>query len=210
MARLAAYLVAFIVGLTVIAGLIAGAQRDDAGPVDLIVINGRVYTADGQGTMAEAVAVRGNKILTVGTTREVQRLRRPQTVVVDARGGAVLPGFDDAHTHLVSGGLSMNQINLLDARTLPAIENALREWAAAHPDEAWVIGRGWLYEPFPGGLPTRQILDALIPDRPAYLTSYDGHTGWANSVALKAAGITRRSKNPANGIIVKDPRTGEP
>jgi predicted amidohydrolase YtcJ len=209
-ARLTAYLVAFIVGITVIAGLITGAQRDDTGPVDLIVLNGRVYTADGQGTMAEAVAVQGNKILRVGTNREVQRLRRPRTVVVDARGGAVLPGFNDSHTHLLSGGLSMNQINLLDARTLPAIESAVREWSAAHPDEPWVIGRGWLYEPFPGGLPTRQILDALVPDRPAYLTSYDGHTGWANSAALKLAGITRRSKNPADGIIVKEARTGEP
>ncbi|MET0214011.1 MAG: amidohydrolase family protein, partial [Vicinamibacterales bacterium] len=173
-ARLTAYLVAFIVGITVIAGLIAGAQRDDTGPVDLIVLNGRVYTADGQGTIAEAVAVQRNKILRVGTNREVQRLRRPRTVVVDARGGAVLPGFNDSHTHLLSGGLSMNQLNLLDARTLPAIESAVHEWSAAHPDEPWVIGRGWLYEPFPGGLPTRQILDALVPDRPAYLTSYDG------------------------------------
>jgi predicted amidohydrolase YtcJ len=209
-ARLTAYLVAFIVGITVIAGLIVGAQRDDGGPVDVIVVNGRVYTADGQGTMAEAVAVQGNKILRVGTNREVQRLRRPQTVVLDARGGAVLPGFNDSHTHLMSGGLSMNQINLLDARTLPAIESTVREWVAAHPDEPWVVGRGWLYEPFPGGLPTRQILDALVPDRPAYLTSYDGHTGWANSLALKLAGITRRSKNPVNGVIVKDARTGEP
>jgi predicted amidohydrolase YtcJ len=131
-------------------------------------------------------------------------------VVLDARGGAVLPGFNDSHTHLMSGGLSMNQINLLDARTLPAIESTVREWVAAHPDEPWVVGRGWLYEPFPGGLPTRQILDALVPDRPAYLTSYDGHTGWANSLALKLAGITRRSKNPVNGVIVKDARTGEP
>ena len=209
-ARLTGYLVAFIVGITVIAGLIVGAQRDDAGPVDLIVVNGRVYTADGQATMAEAVAVQGNKILQVGTNREVQRLRRPQTVVLDARGGAVLPGFNDSHAHLLSGGLSMNQINLLDARTLPAIESAVRDWAAAHPDEPWIVGRGWLYEPFPGGLPTRQILDELIPDRPAYLTSYDGHTGWANSLALKLAGVTRRSKSPANGVIVKDARTGEP
>ena len=86
------------------------------------------------GTMAEAVAVQGNKILQVGTNREVQRLRRPQTVVVDAHGGAVLPGFNDAHTHLLSGGLSLNQINLLDAKTLPAIETRCASWAAAHPD----------------------------------------------------------------------------
>ncbi|MGH9176153.1 MAG: amidohydrolase, partial [Vicinamibacterales bacterium] len=209
-ARLTAYLVAFIVGTTLIAGLIVGAQRDDGGPVDLIVLNGRVYTADGKGTMAEAVAVQGNKILHVGTSREVQRLRRPQTVVMDARGGAVLPGFNDSHVHFLGGGLALNQVNLLDAKTQSEIELTVREWAEAHSDRTWVTGRGWYYEPFTGGLPTRQILDELVPDRPAYLTSYDGHTGWANSRALKLAGITRRTANPAHGIIVKDARTGEP
>ena len=208
-ARLTAYIVALIVGTTVIAGLIVGAQRDSGGPVDLIVINGHVYTADGNGTIAEAVAVQGNKILQVGTSREIQRLRRPQTVVVDARGGTVLPGFNDSHVHLLSGGLSLDRVNLLDAKTLPVIEETIRAWAAENADREWVTGRGWYYEPFPGGLPTRQILDALVPDRPAYLTSYDGHTGWANSRALKLAGITRRTKNPEDGIVVKDAR-GEP
>jgi predicted amidohydrolase YtcJ len=209
-ARITAYLVALIVGTTFIAGLIVGAQRDDAGPVDLIVVNGRVYTADGQGTTAEAVAVQGNKILRVGTTREVQRLRRAQTIVVDAKGGTVLPGFNDAHAHLISGGLSLDAVDLVDARTVAQIEVAIRSWAESHPDRPWVTGRGWYYDPFAGGLPTRQLLDALVTDRPAYLVSYDGHTGWANSSALKLAGITRRTANPANGTIVKDARTGEP
>src|SRR6188508_2783234 len=102
-ARLTAYAVAFIVGVTLIAGLIVGAQREDDGPVDLIVINGKVYAADG-GDLAEAVAVRGNKVIRVGSNREIQRLKRAQTVVVDARGGAVMPGFIDAHAHLISGG----------------------------------------------------------------------------------------------------------
>jgi predicted amidohydrolase YtcJ len=208
-ARLTAYLVAFIVGTTIIAGLIVGAQRED-GPVDLIVINGRVYTADGGGTMAEAVAVQGNRILHVGTSREVQRLRRPQTVVVDARGGAVLPGFNDAHTHLVNGGLSLSRLNLSQARTELEIEELLRAWAAANPDTPWLTGRGWYYAPFAGGLPTRQMIDKIVSDRPVFLTSYDGHVGWANSHALKLAGITRRTPNPANGTIVKDARTGEP
>jgi predicted amidohydrolase YtcJ len=208
-ARITAYLVALIVGTTFIAGLIVGAQRDSAGPVDLIVVNGRVYTADGNGTMAEAVAVQGNKILQVGTSREIQRLRRPQTVVVDAEGGAVLPGFNDSHAHLISGGLALDQVNLLDAKTLPMIEETIRAWAATNPDREWVTGRGWYYEPFSGGLPTRQILDTLVPDRPAYLTSYDGHTGWANTRALKLAGVNRRTANPAHGIVVKDAR-GEP
>jgi predicted amidohydrolase YtcJ len=209
-ARLTAYLVALIVGLTFIVGLIVGAQRDADGPVDLIVVNGTVYTADAHGTMAEAVAVQGNKILLVGSNRQVQRLRRAQTVVVDAKGGAILPGFNDSHAHLISGALALEHLDLGEARTLTAIETAIKAWASAHPDRSWVIGRGWPYEPFAGGLPTRQQLDHLVPDRPAFLTAYDGHTGWANTAALKLANITRRTANPPNGIIVKDPHSGEP
>jgi predicted amidohydrolase YtcJ len=100
-ARLTAYIVAVIVGVTFIAGLIVGAQREDNGPVDLMVVNGHVYTADGEHTDAEAVAIQGNKILRVGSTREIQRLRRAQTVVIDAKGGAVLPGFIETDARLL-------------------------------------------------------------------------------------------------------------
>jgi predicted amidohydrolase YtcJ len=209
-ARLTAYAVAFIVGVTFIAGLIVRAQREDDGPVDLIVINGKVYAGDDTGELAEAVAVTGNKIVRVGSNRDVQRLRRRQTVVVDARGGAVLPGLNDAHAHLISGGLSLDQVDLTDATTIDDIKNTIRVWADAHPDREWITGRGWYYQPFNGAMPTRQMLDALVPDRPAYLVAYDGHTGWANTRALKAAGITRATRSPASGMIVKDPRTGEP
>ena len=82
-------------------------------------------------------------------------------------------------------------------------------WSEAHPERQWITGRGWYYQPFNGAMPTRQLLDSLVPDRPAYLVAYDGHTGWANSAALKAAGITRATKNPKDGIIVRDAR-GEP
>ena len=209
-ARLTAYAVAFIVGVTFIAGLIVGAQREDDGPVDLIVINGKVYSADGAAELAEAVAVRGNKVIRVGSNREIQRLKRAQTAVIDANGGAVLPGFNDAHAHLINGGLSLDQISLGDATTIDEIKDTIRVWSEAHPEREWITGRGWYYQPFNGAMPTRQMLDALVPDRPAYLIAYDGHTGWANTKALKAAGITRRTPSPANGVIVKDPRTGEP
>ena len=208
-ARLAAYAVAFIVGVTVIAGLIVGAQREDDGPVDLIVINGQVYTAQDD-DLAEAVAVRGNKVVRVGSNREIQRLRRAQTTVINARGGAVVPGFNDAHAHLVSGGLSLDEVSLSDAATIDEIKDTIRVWAEAHPEREWITGRGWYYQAFNGAMPTRQMLDALVPDRPAYLIAYDGHTGWANTKALKAARITRHTANPVNGIIVKDPRSGEP
>jgi predicted amidohydrolase YtcJ len=209
-ARLTAYAVAFIVGVTFIAGLIVRAQREDDGPIDLIVINGKVYPGDGSGELAEAVAVSGNKVVRVGTNREIQRLRRAQTEVIDARGGAVVPGFNDAHAHLVSGGLSLDQVSLDEARTIDEIKDTIRVWSESHPEREWITGRGWYYQPFNGAMPTRQMLDALVPDRPAYLIAYDGHTGWANTKALQLAGITRRTKSPANGVIVKEPRTGEP
>ena len=209
-ARITAYLVACIVGVTLIAGLIVGAQRADDDAVDLIVINGKVYAGGGTSEMAEAVAIRGNKVVRVGSNREIQRLRRAQTTVVDAKGGAVMPGFNDAHAHFISGGLALDQINLLEATTLDEVKDTIRIWSEAHPERTWITGRGWYYQAFAGTLPTRQLLDTLVPDRPAYLVAYDGHTGWANSKALKLAGITRHTKNPRNGVIVKDPRTGEP
>jgi predicted amidohydrolase YtcJ len=206
-ARLTAYIVAFIVGLTLIAGLIAGAQRADDGPVDLIIVNGKVFT--GEESLAEAVAVQGNKVLRVGTNREIQRLARAQTTVIDAKGGSVLPGFNDAHVHMMSGGLSLDQVSLSEATTLESVKETLKAWADANPTHDWIRGRGWLYAPFGDGLPTRQMLDQLVPDRPAYLVSYDGHTGWANTAALQRAGITRVTDAPVNGTIVKDVR-GEP
>jgi predicted amidohydrolase YtcJ len=208
--RLTTYVVVLIVAGTLIAGLIAGAQRDDdSGPVDLIITNGKVYTGSAD-DFAEAIAVRNNKILRVGTNREIKRLRRPQTTMVDAHGAAVLPGFNDAHVHFLDGGLSLSTLDLGGASTMEAIAARVREYAAAHPDRPWIEGQGWYYASFPGGAPTRQQLDALVPDRPAFLAAFDGHTGWANSKALALAGINRHTRSPRHGTIVKDARSGEP
>ena len=208
--RYATLIVSVIVAATLIAGFVIGAQRDDrSGPVDMVVLNGRVFTGADQ-EPAEALAMRGNEILRVGSNREMKRLAGKATKVIDAHGGTVLPGFIDAHVHFVSGGLGMDRVNLLDAESLEAINRKIREFAAANPDRPWVLGRGWYYSPFPGGLPTRQQLDALVPDRPAYMSCYDGHTGWANTAALKLAGITAKTPDPADGVVVKDPKTGEP
>lgn len=210
-ARVTAYIVVVIVAGTLIAGLIVGAQRDDSsGPVDLIVFNGNVYTADGRGRMAEAVAVRGNQILRVGSNREIKRLRRPQTRVIDAHGAAVVPGFIDTHVHLLDGGLGLTELSLNGASTLHDLERSIHEFAAANPEPAWIVGRGWSYALFAGGLPSRDVLDRIVPDRPAFLVADDGRTAWVNSKALALAGITRRTRSPQNGVILKDARTGEP
>jgi predicted amidohydrolase YtcJ len=209
-ARLTTYLVVGIVAATLIAGLIVGAQRDDSdGPVDLIVFNGKVYTADGSGTMAEAVAVRGNQILRVGSNREINRLRRPQTVLIDANGAAVVPGFEDTSTHFIDGGMALDEVDLTDATTVEEIQARIQAWATTHPDRPWIIGRGWQASVFGGG-PTHQLLDAVTADRPAYLVSADGRSAWLNLKALERAGITKRSATPPDGLIVKESRTGQP
>ena len=206
-ARLAAYLVALIVASTVIAGLIVGAQRDDnAGPVDVIVHNAKVYAADDLGTMAEAIAIRGNKILKVGGEREVMRYRRPQTTVIDARGAAVLPGFADAHASLVAGGLARDAVQLFGAATLDDIRARIETWVTVRPDAPWILGVGWSLDSV--AEPTRAQLDAIVSDRPIRLLSQDGETIWVNSKALALAGITRRTAAPAHGTIVRD-RRGE-
>ena len=210
-ARLTAYVVVGIVAATLIAGLMVGAQRDDTdGPVDVIIHNAKIYTAGTNGTMAEAVAIRGNQILRVGSEREVTRLRKPQTTMIDAKGAAVLPGFNDAHVHFIDGGLGLERIDLADAVTVDEVQSRIRTWASDHADASWVLGRGWYYQPFPGGLPTRQQLDAVVSDRPAQIISSDGHTSWVNTRALRLARITRKTPNPPGGVIVKDPKTGEP
>jgi hypothetical protein len=204
-ARLAGFIVVAIVTSTVIAGLIVGAQRDDtSGPVDLIVHNARVYAADDLGTMAEALAIRGNKILKVGSEREVMRYRKPQTTMIDARRAAVLPGFDDAHASLVAGGLARDAVQLFGAATLDDIRVRVEDWLAVRPDAAWVTGVGWSMDAV--SAPTRAQLDAIVSDRPLRLLSQDGQTLWVNSKALTIAGITRRTAAPPHGAIVRDRR----
>ncbi len=181
-----------------------------ANVADLIILNGKVHVADEKNTVAQAVAVKGNTILRVGTTNEIKALAGPSTRVIDARGGTVAPGFNDAHVHFIEGGLALKQADLAGLTALAEVQAAIREFAAKQPAGAWIAGRGWLYTPFPGGSPTAAQLDAVVPDRPAVMDCYDGHSIWVNSVVLKLAGITRATRDPVNGVIVRDPKTGEP
>jgi len=178
---------------------------------DLLIRSGHVFKpgATVDGPPATAVAVLGNRIVAVGTDRELANLRGPRTEVVDARGGLIMPGFNDAHLHLLDGALSLDQLNLYGLTDLPAVQNAIAAWATARPGDEWIVGQGWLYPAFPAGLPTRQQLDAVLADRPAFLYCFDGHTAWANSRALERAGIDRATPDPALGEIVRD-ADGEP
>lgn len=179
-------------------------------PADLLILNGRVYTGDEPGTVAEAVAIAGSAILRVGTNDELATLRGASTRVIDARGGTVAAGFNDSHVHFLSGGFALSDVDLSGLTTLGEVQDKIRMFAASHRDRPWVAGRGWMYAPFPGGSPTREQLDLVVPDRPAVMECYDGHSIWVNSKALELAGISKATPDPPNGVVVKDAKTGEP
>jgi len=179
-------------------------------PADLELGGGRIWTAEPDTPWAEAIAIRDGRILYVGDAAGAARYRGPKTRVAQLAGRLVVPGFNDSHVHLMGGALSLERVDLIEDQSVEAVQARIRSFAAAQPTSPWVLGRGWLYGSFPGGLPTRQQLDAVVPDRPAYMECYDGHSGWANSKALALAGITKDTKDPVNGTIVRDPATGEP
>jgi predicted amidohydrolase YtcJ len=177
----------------------------------MVLIHARVYTLNASKPWAQAVAVRDGKLLAVGSDEEILKFRASSTKVVDAKGRLVLPGITDCHVHFLDGSFSLEQINLEDAKSLDEVLRRLKAYAEAHPRDAWVLGRGWSYPLFPpSGLPDKKYLDKIIPDRPAYMEGFDGHTWWANSKALEAAHITKDTANPVGGEIVRDPATGEP
>jgi predicted amidohydrolase YtcJ len=197
-----------LLSLAILSGL--AAQQAAETPADLLILNGQVYTADGNGSLQAAVAVRGNRIAAVGANEDIGRLRGPRTQIVDAGGHAVVPGFNDIHTHILSGGLDLDTVDLQGAQSLQEVQSRIQAYAGAHRDLAWIRGRGWGYGPFPNGVPTREQLDAAVPDRPAIMRCFDAHSIWANSKALAAAHITKDTPDPPNGVIVRDPNTGEP
>lgn len=175
---------------------------------DLIVHNGRIFRSGPPGSRtddpATAVAIGDGRILGIGDERDARGWSRPTTTVVDAEGGLVMPGFNDAHMHLRDGAISLDRLDLFGITTLDAVQQAIAEYAAARPDQPWVAGRGWLYAAFPGGMPTREHLDAVVPHRPAYFECFDGHSAWANSRALEIAGVSAATADPPDGRIVRD------
>ncbi len=177
---------------------------------NLIIRHARIYTVNEKQPWAEALAVAGDKILAVGTEKDIEAYRGSSTKVVDAEQHLVLPGFTDAHVHFLDGAFSLLHVNLENAKTIPEIQKMVKEFADKHPSDGWLLGRGWSYPVFaPTGMPDKKYLDEIVPDRPVYLEGFDGHTWWANSKALQVAGITRDTPDPPNGTIVRDPVTGE-
>ena len=178
-------------------------------PADLVITGAPVWTADAAGSWSDAVAVRRDRVVALGADAAGE-LVGPRTRVVDARGGLVLPGFQDAHCHPPFAGKQRRQVWLNDVVGLDAYLDLVATYAADHPEEPWVLGGGWSMESFPGGTPRKEDLDRVVPDRPVFLFNRDVHGAWVNSRALEVAGIDRDTPDPPDGRIERDPGTGEP
>ena len=177
---------------------------------DLLLTNGRVYTVDPSSSWAEAVAVRDQRIVYVGDSAGAAQWTGTNTQVVDLAGRLLLPAFQDIHIHPISGGVEALVCDLNGLDGVAAYRSRIAEYASANPQVPWILGGGWSMADFgPGGRPGKELLDELVPDRPVFLSSSDGHSGWVNSVALEIAGITRDTPDPEDGIIDRDPVTGE-
>ncbi|MEJ7578469.1 MAG: amidohydrolase [Pyrinomonadaceae bacterium] len=178
---------------------------------DLVIINARVRTMDRERPVAEAVAVHRNRIIAVGSEAEIKRLTGAGTRVVDANKRLVLPGFNDAHVHFLSGGFQLSSVDLRDAATPQEFAERIRRFSATLPRGRWITGGDWDHERWPNApLPTKELIDSFTTDTPVFVNRLDGHMALANSAALKLAGVTRETKDPPGGLIVRDSRTGEP
>jgi predicted amidohydrolase YtcJ len=179
-------------------------RRAPVVPADLVLRHGVVYTMWPSRPWVDAVAVRDGRLVFVGDEAGVEKFIGSATRVLDLAGRMVLPGFQDNHAHPLSGGLELNECNLYAAKTPAEVEGAIRAYATQHPGLAWVRGNGWQLPVFSAGNPKREMLDRLVPDRPAFFYSADGHSAWVNSKALELAGITRTTPDPDNGRIERD------
>jgi predicted amidohydrolase YtcJ len=193
------------------AAALTGCGREDAktDAADLALTGGKIYTVDGTRSWAEAVAIRDGRIVFVGTNEDAKAHIGKDTRVVELEGRMVVPGFQDAHVHPISAGVEANACDLNAYTNVDEYVAAIKKYADAHPDEPWITGGGWLMSAFgPGALARKELIDAIVPDRPVILWSRDGHTVWANTKALEAAGITNKTPDPPDGRIDRDPKTG--
>lgn len=176
---------------------------------DLVITDAEVHTA--MGGRATGLAMRDGLLTAV--TSDDDELRHhigPRTQVVPMPGRSVLPGFQDAHIHAPFAGRNRLHVYLNELNSRQEYLHAIARYADDNPDLPWIIGGGWSMEHFPGGNPRKEDLDAIVPDRPVFLMNRDIHGAWVNSRALQVAGITAQTPDPADGLIVRDPASGDP
>ncbi|HET6273742.1 MAG TPA: amidohydrolase [Bacteroidota bacterium] len=181
-----------------------------AQPADIVFVNGKVWTVDPELPTAEAVAIRGEKIIAVGSNVDIRAFAGSNTEVIDLKKKRVLPGFIDNHTHFMSGGFQLANVDLRNAKSEAEFAQRIRERGEKYPDR-WITGGDWDHDNWPGGnLPTKEMIDRFTATTPVFVSRYDGHMALANSYVLKLAGITRDTPDPPGGTIVKDKTSGEP
>ena len=174
---------------------------------DLIITNAKIWTVDKAHPTAQAVAVLGDRIIAVGSNADVDVLRGHDTKVINAGGKLVLPGFNDAHVHFVSGGLQLESVQLNDATSKQEFVRRIAEQARKTPKGEWIQGGDWDETKWnPLSLPTKELIDPVTPDNPVFVSRYDGHSALANSAALRLAGVTSQTPDPPGGVIVRDPQ----
>jgi hypothetical protein len=184
-----------------------GVDKEKA--ADLALTGGKIYTVDAGRSWAEAVAIKDGRIVFVGSSEDAKNFIGDDTKVVNLKGRMVVPGFQDAHVHPISAGVEANACDLNAYATVDEYIAAIKRYADANPDEPWITGGGWLMSAFgPGALARRELIDAVVPDRPVFLWSRDGHTAWVNTKALEVAGITNKTPDPPDGRIDRDPKSG--
>jgi len=177
-----------------------GAQNS----ADLVLTNGRIYTVDNARPVASAMAVRGNRILFVGSDAEARALARSSATMIDLHGATVLPGFTDAHAHLLGLGTTLQRVNLAGSTSYEDVVARVREWAKNVPSGQWILGRGWDQNRWPRKeFPTHDALTRAFPNNPVVLTRIDGHALLANARAMQLAGVTEATPDPSGGRIIR-------
>lgn len=176
---------------------------------DILLLNGKIWTGETPDKFEEALAIKGNRIAAVGKTSELQKMADANTKIIDLKGQLVTAGFNDAHTHFLSGSMGLANVDLNNATSEEEAIHAIAEYAKQHPEKKWIIGRGWQYGIFKNAMPNKELLDKTIPDRPVFMSAYDGHSGWVNSKALELAGINGKTDYSGFGAIIKN-ENGEP
>jgi predicted amidohydrolase YtcJ len=194
-----------------ILSILAACSDSPSAPADLVFVSGEIYTVDARRSWADAVAVRDGEIVYIGPNDGATVFIGPETNVIDLHGRMMLPSFQDIHIHAVEGGMERLAVSLHDLSSVDEYVAAIKAYADAHPGEAWITGAGWSMAAFgPGGRASRELIDAVVPDRPVYIETADGHTAWVNTKALQIAGIDKYTPDPEAGIIDRDSETGEP
>jgi predicted amidohydrolase YtcJ len=188
-----------------LAVLICAAAAHAQDCATLVLVDGHVWTENPAQPQAEAIAVYGNRILRVGTSDEVRRLAGPSTRVIDLHGRRVVPGFNDAHVHFVTGGLVLANVQLLDVSSQAEFRERISRFAQSQPSGAWILSGIWDHERWtPAALPIHQLIDDVTPKNPVFVMRLDGHMGLANALAMKLAGVDRNTPDMPGGVIVRD------